>query len=72
MQKKKANILNGHTNHPKYDDAITQKINDIVNNPILDEVEKFEEIQKLINKTKKKLEDNVLLGTKDVNEIIDL
>lgn len=72
LQKKKAAIdLNGHTNHPKYDEVIANKIEDIVNNPFADEVEKFNEIQILIKKAKNKLESDVLLGNKDVNQILD-
>lgn len=70
IQKKKANIgLNGHTNHPAYDRAIEQKIDEICSDPNLDNIGKFEEIQDLINDTKIKLENEVLLGTKDVNHI---
>ncbi len=43
-----------------------------MSNDILDEGEKFEEVQKLINNTKQKLEKDVLLGNKDVNQILDL
>lgn len=70
LQKKKANIgLNGHTNHPSYDRAIEQKIDEICSDPNLDNLGKFEEIQDLINDTKIKLENEVLLGNKDVNQI---
>ncbi|MBP2617887.1 BMFP domain-containing protein YqiC [Chryseobacterium jejuense] len=73
MQKKKAKIdLNGHTNHPKYDEAMTKKINSILNDVDLNNNEKFDDIQTLINNTKQKLEAEVLLGNKDVNEIIEL
>ncbi|MFH6989227.1 AHH domain-containing protein [Flavobacterium collinsii] len=72
IQKKKAKIdLNGHTNHPAYDRAIEQKIDEICSDPNLDNVGKFEEIQDLINDTKIKLENEVLLGNKDVNQIIN-
>lgn len=72
LQKKKAAIeLNGHTNHPAYDREITKKIDNIVNDTDLDSAEKFEEIQNLIKNTKQKLENEVLLGDKDVNQIID-
>ncbi|MFK7004882.1 hypothetical protein BWK63_13815 [Flavobacterium covae] len=70
LQKKKAAIdLNGHTNHPAYDRAIEQKIDAICSDPNLDNSGKFEEIQDLINDTKTKLENEVLLGSKDVNQI---
>ncbi|WP_281324514.1 AHH domain-containing protein [Flavobacterium sp. IMCC34518] len=62
----------GHANHPDYDKVIDNKIKDIMSNDILDEGEKFEEVQKLINNTKQKLEKDVLLGNKDVNQILDL
>ena len=72
LQKKKAAIdLNGHTNHPKYDDAITRKIEEICNDVNLDESSKFDEIKDLINATKNKLENEVLLGDKDVNQIVN-
>ena len=61
--------MNGHTNHPAYDRAIEQKIDEICSDPNLDNIGKFEEIQDLINDTKIKLENEVLLGTKDVNHI---
>lgn len=74
LQKKKANIgLNGHTNHPAYDTAIQLKIDKILNQYTPAHYEDaFEEIQDLINSTKSKLENEVLLGNKDVNQIIDL
>ncbi|MCJ1805951.1 hypothetical protein MRP92_03375, partial [Flavobacterium covae] len=64
--------LNGHTNHPKYDQAMTVKLNEILGNDSYSEIRKFNEIKKLINNTKMKLENDVLLGSKDVNEIINL
>ncbi|GEM_PF-3983517 len=73
LQKKKAAIeLNGHTNHPKYDEAMTVKLEEILSEEAYSEARKFSEIQKLIKNTKDKLENEVLLGTKDVNQIIDL
>lgn len=73
LQKKKAAIdLNGHTNHPQYDNAMTNKLDNILNDPLLNDSEKFDEIKSLISTTKNKLEQDVLLGTKDVNQIIDL
>ncbi len=72
LQKKKAAIeLNGHTNHPKYDAALTQKLQTITESTILNNEEKFEAIKNLIGNTKNKLENEVLLGNKDVNQIID-
>ena len=71
LQKKKAKIdLNGHTSHPKYDDAIAEKILKITESKILDNSDKFESIQELINKARNTLENEVLLGSKDVNQII--
>ena len=65
--------LNGHTNHPAYDTAIEQEINKILNQYTPAQYkDAFEEIQDLINSTKSKLENEVLLGNKDVNQIIDL
>lgn len=73
LQKKKANIgLNGHTNHPAYDIAIQQKLDEILENETYSELRKFNEVQRLINNTKQKLETEVLLGSKDVNHITNL
>lgn len=72
LQKKKVAIdLNGHTNHPAYDREITKKIVTITGSKILDNEGKFERIKSLIEKTKKTLENEVLLGNKDVNQILD-
>ena len=51
---------------------MTQKINEILDDASYSEARKFNEIQKIISTTKQKLENEVLLGTKDVNQIIDL
>ena len=72
LQKKKAKIdFNGHANHPQYDDIIKKKVEDVVSNPLLDEEEKFDEIKSLIKRAKTKLESDVLLGNKDVNQILE-
>lgn len=71
LQKKKAAIdLNGHTNHPAYDREIGKKINDILEKAPNQE-KAFERIQNLITDTKNKLENEVLLGSKDVNQIVN-
>ena len=51
---------------------MTNKLDNILNDPLLNDSEKFDEIKSLISTTKNKLEQDVLLGTKDVNQIIDL
>lgn len=72
LQKKRLKYeISGHANHPDYDKAIDKKITEIItsrrnlNNP----EKAFEEIQELIQKSKDILEKEVLLGTKDVNQI---
>ncbi|MFK8296568.1 AHH domain-containing protein [Capnocytophaga canimorsus] len=72
LQKKRLKYgVNGHAKHPDYDKVITEKVNTILKNESFSEVRKFKEIEMLIKKGKEKLETNVLLGTKDVNEIIN-
>ena len=71
LQKKSIKFeQSGHANHPKYDNAITEKINDILEKAPSEE-KAFERIQNLISDTKGKLEADVLLGTKDVNQIVN-
>ena len=72
LQKKRLKYeISGHANHPDYDNAIDEKITEIITSPRnLNKPEKaFEEIQELIKKSKDILEKDVLLGTKDVNQI---
>ena len=72
LQKKRLKYeISGHANHPDYDNAIDEKITEIITSPRnLNKPEKaFEEIQELIQKSKDILEKDVLLGTKDVNQI---
>ena len=61
---------NGHANHPEYDRLIEREINNITARKNLTDLEKFELIQKRINDMKNKLEAEVLLGNKNVNDII--
>jgi hypothetical protein len=72
LQKKNVNIdvKTGHANHPQYDDAIKKQIEEIMQNPRIDDAGKFEKVKELINNAKSKLENDVLLGNKDVNSII--
>lgn len=71
LQKKSIKFeQSGHANHPKYDEAITEKINDILEKAPSEE-KAFERIQNLISDTKGKLEADVLLGNKDVNQIVN-
>ena len=74
LQKKRLKYeISGHANHPNYDINLDEKITEIItsrrniNNP----EKAFEEIQELIKKSKNRLEKEVLLGNKDVNDIVD-
>ncbi|QWX83309.1 AHH domain-containing protein [Cellulophaga sp. HaHaR_3_176] len=71
IQKKSLKLENnGHTSHKQYNDAISDKITDIIsnaNNP----QRALDEIKDLITSTKETLKKEVLLGNKDVNDIID-
>ena len=72
LQKKRLKYeISGHANHPDYDINLDEKITEIITSPRnLNKPEKaFEEIQELIQKSKDILEKDVLLGTKDVNQI---
>jgi hypothetical protein len=74
LQKKSLNLdISGHANHPKYNEAISKKITEILNTPSnLNKPEKaFVEIQDLIKNTKQRLETDVLLGNNDVNSIVN-
>ena len=74
LQKKSLKLdVNGHTSHKQYNFAIDKKVTEIITSKRnLNKLEKaFEEIQGLIKKAKNKLEKEVLLGNKDVNDIID-
>ena len=74
LQKKSLKLdVNGHASHKKYSDAIDVKITEIITSQRnLNKPEKaFEEIQELIKNTKNKLEKEVLLGNKDVNDIVN-
>ena len=71
LQKKSLKLdVNGHASHKKYSDAINKKITEIINNSPTQK-KAFEEIQGLIKKAKNKLEKEVLLGNKDVNDIVN-
>ena len=72
LQKKRLKYeISGHANHPNYDKAIIERVNIILSNESYSELRKFNEIQTLIKNGKEKLETNVLLGTKNVNDIVD-
>ena len=74
LQKKSLKLdVNGHASHKKYSDAIDVKITEIITSKRnLNKPEKaFEEIQELIKKSKNRLEKEVLLGNKDVNDIVN-
>ena len=69
LQKKRLKYeISGHANHPDYDNAIDKKITEIILSSSTQK-KAFEEIQELIQKSKDILEKEVLLGTKDVNQI---
>ena len=74
MLQKKSNalVVNGHTTHPKYNDAISDKITEIINSTknVNKPQRALEEIEDLIKTTKETLKKDVLLGTKDVNDIV--
>lgn len=72
MQKKSIKLeIDGHANHPKYDFALDKKITQIIADAGGNNVKALADIRKLIEKTKKTLKDDVLLGTKNVNDVID-
>ena len=74
LQKKSLKLdVNGHASHKKYNDAIDAKITEIITSKRnLNKPKKaFEEVQELIKKSKNRLEKEVLLGNKDVNDIVN-
>ncbi|MDR3140741.1 MAG: AHH domain-containing protein, partial [Tannerellaceae bacterium] len=71
LQKKSIRFdVSGHANHPKYDAVIREQIEDIFEDTTLDDSGRFEEIREFINATKSRLENEVLLGNRNVNDII--
>jgi len=70
QKKSKTFENNGHTSHKQYNDAVSEKITNIINNAPSKE-KAFERIQKFINDSKEKLKKEVLLGDKDVNDIVN-
>ena len=58
----------GHGNHPDYDRKINIKINSIMKNAE-DDLDAFNKIKKMVKDTKTTLKEDVLLGTKNVNDI---
>ena len=72
LQKKRLKYeISGHANHPNYDINLDEKITEIINDSNGDNMLALDRIKKLIQKSKDKLEKEVLLGNKDVNDIID-
>ncbi|MFK8296566.1 AHH domain-containing protein [Capnocytophaga canimorsus] len=72
LQKKRLKYgVNGHAKHPNYDEAVIGKIEDVLKDKSLNNLNKYDEIQEIINNIKIKLEQDVLLGNKDVNDIIN-
>ncbi|GIZ16110.1 AHH domain-containing protein [Capnocytophaga catalasegens] len=74
IQKKSLKLdINGHTIHNDYNREISKKISEIITLPrnVNKPQRAFDEIKELIQETKDKLEKEVLLGTKNVNDIIN-
>lgn len=74
LQKKSLGLeINGHTVHNDYNRAISEKITEIISNPrnVGKPERALDELKNLILSTKAKLKSEVLLGSKDVNNIID-
>ncbi len=72
LQKKRLKYeISGHANHPDYDINLDEKITIIINNANGNNMLAFDRIKKLIQKSKDKLEKEVLLGNKDVNDIVN-
>ncbi|WP_309607562.1 AHH domain-containing protein [Flavobacterium sp.] len=75
MIQKKSNSLqiNGHTVHNDYNREISKKITDIITDSrnLNKPKRAFDEIEDLIKSTKQKLKNEVLLGNKNVNDIIN-
>ncbi|MFJ1329425.1 AHH domain-containing protein [Capnocytophaga canimorsus] len=74
IQKKNLKLdINGHTIHNDYNREISKKISEIITLPrnVNKPQRAFDEIKELIQETKDKLEKEVLLGTKNVNDIIN-
>jgi hypothetical protein len=62
--------INGHTVHNDYSREISRKISEICNRTDIDDISKFEHMQDLIKSTKNTLINEVLLGSKNVNDIV--
>jgi hypothetical protein len=72
IQKKNLKLdVNGHTVHNKYNDAISNKITAIISEAGGDNQVAIKKIEKLIKNTKEKLKTDVLLGDKNVDDIIE-
>jgi hypothetical protein len=72
LQKKSIKYdISGHANHPKYDDIIRTRIDNIFENAI-DDNDAFEKLREFTTDLKNKLESEVLLGNKNVNDLTNL
>jgi hypothetical protein len=74
MMVQKKNIFvdgNGHGVHKQYSDAISEKITQVITSAGSDKLLAFKNVKKLIKDTKKVLKEEVLLGTKNVNDIVN-
>ena len=75
LQKKSVGLeITGHTNHPQYNDAISEKITLIISDVRFSNKPKraFDALKDFITSTKAKLKLEVLLGNKNVNQITNL
>jgi hypothetical protein len=63
--------INGHTVHNNYNDAISEKLDEICTNIDYSDLEKFDKIENLIMNVKEQLRTEVLLGNRNVNDIVN-
>ncbi|WP_133259492.1 hypothetical protein [Pseudochryseolinea flava] len=61
----------GHGSHPQYTRALDDKITQVINDAGGDLDEAFENVRDLISQVKGTLTDEAIMGSKNVNEIVD-
>jgi hypothetical protein len=74
MMVQKKNIFvdgNGHGVHKQYSDAISEKITQVISEADGNKLLALKNVKQLIKDTKKVLKEEVLLGTKNVNDIVN-
>jgi hypothetical protein len=72
LQAKSINLdVAGHAKHKAYTDALDVKITEICSNAKIDDLDKLDRIKDLVSSAKEKLKKDVLLGNKDVNDIVN-